>query len=246
MQKLLLTSLVVCASCNLLAAQEFTINRLELSEGKVVIHYDLRDTVAGRSYTINTYASLDNFVTPLQKITGDVGTEVKPGLGRKITWDAPAELGPSFVGKVSLEIRGRVFVPFIKLDRFEDYKTFKRGKPYTIAWNGGRSSTIMNWDLYRGEEKVATFPNVANSGNYDLVVPTTVKPGTYRLKIADSKNKDEVIYTNNFKVKRKFPLLAKVIPIIGLGILVSTLAGGGGGEVAPEDGPLPTPQFPPN
>jgi hypothetical protein len=225
-RKLYLTCCLFCTAYTLYA-QQFVIKRVELLEGRVILHYDLADSIKARSYTINAYSSLDNFVTPLQKVTGDIGVEVKPGFNKKVVWDAPAELGTMFSGKVSVEIRGRLFIPFIKLDRFEDYKTFKRGKPYTIAWTGGRSSTIMNWDLYKGDEKITTFPNIANSGHVDLTIPASVKPGLYTLKISDTKNKDEEVNTTVFRVKRKVPLLLKVIPVLGIGAAVASMSGGG-------------------
>jgi hypothetical protein len=209
-------------------AQQFSITRVELLEGKIVTYYNLLDTVKERKYTVNVYASRDNFITPLQKISGDVGFEVTPGLNKKIVWDAPTELGPTFSGKVSLEIRGRMFIPFIRMDQMN--KVFKRARNYEITWKGGRSNNIMNFDLYKGEEKVHTFPNVANAGHYSMRIPASVKPGLYRFRISDTKNKDEVVSTQQFQIKRKVPVLVKVIPILGVGALITLLSGGSDGE----------------
>jgi hypothetical protein len=219
-------------------AQQFSITRVEMLEGKVITHYNLLDTVKERKYTVNVYASRDNFITPLQKVSGDVGFEVTPGLNKKIVWDAPVELGPTFSGKVSLEIRGRVFIPFIRMDKMN--KTFKRSKNYEITWKGGRSNNIMNFDLYRGDEKVHTFANVANAGHYAMRIPNGVKPGTYRLRISDTKNKDEVVLTEPFAIKRKVPILVKVLPVVAIAAVITTL--GGGPEKTPDlVGPPNTP-----
>lgn len=83
-----------------LQAQDFTVKRVELAQGKVNIYYEIVDTLA-RSYTINVYASRDNFIAPLEKISGDAGLEVLAGKEKKIVWDAPAELG-TFDGKIAL------------------------------------------------------------------------------------------------------------------------------------------------
>jgi hypothetical protein len=207
--------------------QDFKVNRVELAQGKVNIYYDLVDSTA-RGYTINVYASRDNFIAPLQKVTGDAGLEVKAGKGKKIVWDAPAELGPDFDGKMGLEVRGRVYIPFVRFERFEEYKAIKRGKAYNISWTGGTPQNILHFDLYKGEKKVASFTDIANTGKYKLTLPTNVKPGSnYKFKITDTKNKDEVVYTGNFTVKRKVPLLLKVIPILGVGALAATLGGSG-------------------
>lgn len=207
-------------------AQDFHVKRIEVAQGKVNIYYDLVDTLA-RGYTINVYASRDNFITPLQKISGDAGLEVKAGKNKKIIWDAPAELGPDFDGKVALEVRGRVYIPFVRFEKFEEYKAIKRGKPYNISWTGGTTQNILHFELFRGEKKVASFPDVANTGKYKLTLPTNIKPGSnYKFKITDIKNKDEVVYTGNFQVKRKVPLLLKVIPLLGVGALAASLGGG--------------------
>lgn len=203
--------------------QEFSVKRIESSQGKITIYYDLLDTL-GRGYSINVYASRDNFIAPLEKISGDAGLEIKPGKNKKIVWDAPAELGPKFDGRMSLEVRGRVYIPFVRFEKFEEYKTIKRGKPYDITWTGGNAQNILNFDLYKGDKKITTIPNVANVGRHKITLPTSVKPGKdYRFKISDSKNKDEVVYTGNFAVKRKVPLLLKVLPVVLVGSAISWL-----------------------
>src|SRR5205085_7876759 len=88
-------------------AQNFTIKRVELEGDLVNIYYDLMDTTARRTYTVNLFSSRDNFITALEKVSGDMGLEVKPGPNRKISWNTREELGNAFEGEVSLEIRGR-------------------------------------------------------------------------------------------------------------------------------------------
>jgi hypothetical protein len=230
MNKCYLVLILLFLSIIPLCGQDFKVNRVEVAAGKVNIYYDLIDTTA-RGYTINVYASRDNFIAPLKKVTGDAGLEVKAGKGKKIVWDAPAELGPDFDGKMALEVRGRVYIPFVRFERFEEYKAIKRGKPYNISWTGGTQQNILNFEMYKGEKKVTTFTDVANTGKYKLTLPTSVKPGkNYKFKISDTKNKDEVIYTGNFAVKRKVPLLVKAIPIVALGALVYLLTIGEEGD----------------
>jgi hypothetical protein len=170
-----------------------------------------------------------------------VGLEVKPGNNNKFSWDAKAELGENFSGSVSLEIRGKLYIPFVRFGGFDEYKAIKRLKPYEITWSGGTPQNILNFDLYRGEKKVMTFPNIANVGHYKLTLPKDVKPGKdYRLRISDTKNKDEVVYTGAFIVKRKTPLLLKILPVLALGYAATLL--GGGGDSGP--GNIPDPIVP--
>lgn len=198
-------------------AQVFSIHRLEVADNKVNIFYDLVDTIASRSYTIALLSSADNFVSPLQKVKGDLGLEVKPGYNRKIVWDAKDELGSDFNGSINLEVRGRLYTPFIQLDGLN--KTFKRLTPTEITWTGGTEQNILNFDLYNGDEKITSFPNIANVGHYKLTIPYSVKPGKdYKLRITDSRNKDQVVFSQSLRVIRKYPLSLKIMPIVLIGL----------------------------
>lgn len=199
------------------AAQEFSITRFELAGDKLIVSYNLVDTVKNRNYTVSLYSSKDNFLNPVQKVSGDAGLEIAPGLNKKIVWNAKEELGANFEGKVAVEIRGRLYVPFVKFLGFEDYKVRKRGVPFVITWSGGTRQNVLNFDLYNGDTKVWTQAGIGNTGNYEMTIPKSVKPGSnYRFRISDSKNKDEIVYTDKFIIKRKIPLLVQMIPLVGV------------------------------
>jgi hypothetical protein len=220
------TFLFLLALATSAVAQVFTITKTERQGDNLILYYDLLDSISNRAYTINVYSSADNYINPLSKVSGDVGLEVKPGGNRKIIWRAKEELGPDFAGDLALEVRGKIYIPFVKLDGFNDYKNFKRLRNYKITWTGGRGNSVLNFDLYRGEKKIASFPNIANVGQYTVKFEGNIRPGNnYKLKVADAKNKDDVVWTDNFKIRRKTPLLLKVIPLLGLGYLATTLAG---------------------
>lgn len=206
-------------------AQVFSIEKVERSGDNVILYYNLIDTLRNHAYTVNLYSSADNYTAPLQKVTGAVGLEVKPGVMQKIVWAAKEEMGSAFNGDIGLEVRGKIYIPFVKLDGFDDYKKFKRNKNYKVTWTGGRGSSVLNFDLYKGEKKVAAYPNIANVGHHNLKFEH-VKPGNnYKLKISDSKNKDDVVYSAPFKIRAKVPLLVKLISLGGIGYFISTLLG---------------------
>jgi len=215
--------------------QKFSIKRLEILNDKINLYYDLVDTVATRTYTIALFASQDNFISPLQQVSGDIGLEVTPGRNKRIVWNAKEELGANFEGKEALEVRGRLYIPFVRLDGLN--KTFKRLRPTEITWTGGTQQNILNFDLYKGKEKITSFPDIANVGHYRLTMPTTVKPGKgYRFKISDSRNKDQVVFSPPFTVKRKISLGLKFVPIvlIGAGLYLAV-----SGNKGPKDIPDP-------
>lgn len=228
----LLTGLLSASLC---FSQQFTIKRVEVAGDKINIYYDLLDDIQQRAYTIALYSSRDNFISTLEKVTGDIGLEVKPGGNRKIVWNAKEELGADFEGKIGLEVRGRVYIPFVRLDGLN--KSFKRDRPYEITWTGGTQQNILNFDLYKGDNKVTTFPNIANVGHYTLTMPTSVKPGKgYKFKITDTRNKDQIVYSVPFSVNRKIPLLFKAVPIAALGGVIYLLTSG---DKGPQEIPSP-------
>ena len=111
------------------------------------------------------------------------------------------------------------YVPFVELDGIEQGMIFKRGKSQDIVWFGGRGDNILSFELYRGEQLIRTFEERPNTGNTKLVIPTGVKPGNnYRFRISDSKNRDEVVYSHPFEVKRKIPLGLKLGLSFALGV----------------------------
>ncbi len=225
--------------------QKASIKKIELAGEKVIVYYDLEDNNPNNEYQINLYASKDKFSAPLTKVKGDVGGEVKPGNGRRLEWNLLQEYG-GYKGKLSLEIRGKVFVPFVKLKNFDTNKVYKRGKNYDVAWRPGNTNPI-HIELYKGSQRVSGELNHPNNGAYSMSVGSKVKPGKdYRLKITDSKKADEIIYSDYFQVKPKLPLLAKLIPALAVVGGIAFLASGSGGEKAADtvvedikDPPLP-------
>ena len=219
-------------------AQTVSITKVELAGEKVIVHYDLEDSNPNNEYKLDLYASKDNFIAPLTKVKGNVGLEVKPGIDRKIEWNIMEEYG-LYKGKISLEIKGKVYIPFVKLQNFNTSKSYKRGSNNNLGWKPGNNNSI-NIELFKGGQRVAGDMNMPNNGSHTLYIPSKAKPGKdYRLKITDSKNSDDVIYTNYFTVKPKVPLLLKLLPVFAIGGAAATLGGGGGGGTDPVDDTIP-------
>ena len=210
-----------------LFAQSVAIDKVELDGEKVIVHYNLQDSNPNNEYQLNLYSSKDNYMSPLTKVTGDVGNEVKSGTAKKIEWKLRDEFGP-YKGKIALEIRGKMFVPFVKLQSFDTEKSYKRGKAIDVGWKAGATNPI-SIELMKGSQRVVGESNLANNGNHTIYVPGSAKAGKdYKLKITDSRTND-VIYSNNFAVKPKIPLLVKVLPVVAIGAAVG-LAGGSKGK----------------
>jgi hypothetical protein len=228
-------------------AQKVAVKKVELTGQKVIVHYDLEDSNPNNEYQIFLYSSQNNFSTALTRVKGDVGSEVKAGINRKIEWSITEELGP-YKGKLSLEVRGKVYAPFVKFQNFNLDKKYKRGKTYPVSWKAGSSNPI-HIELYKGSQRVIGELNHPNNGSFSLSVPSSAKSGKdYRLKVTDSRNSDEVIYSGYFRVAPKIPLLLKVVPLLAAGGVVAALASGSGGgeDGGSSAGEIQIPNFPGN
>jgi hypothetical protein len=211
-----------------LMGQEIQITNVNLKGDLVEVHYNLLDERIDRSYSVNLYTSKDNFIQPMEAVKGDRGVDIAVGENKVLIWNAKEEFGEDFDGAVSLELKGNFYVPFITLDGLETGKEFKRGQANDFIWSGGRGDNVLNFELYNGDNLVKTFEERPNIGNTALTIPASVKPGdNYRYRISDTRNRDEVVFTNTFIVKRKYPLGAKIgaafVIGVGVGILIKSL-----------------------
>lgn len=227
------------------SGQKVSISKLEVNGDKVIVHYDLDDNNPNHEYLLNLYASKDNYTAPLTKVKGDVGMDIKPGSDKKMVWSITEELG-GYKGRLSLEIRGKVYVPFVRLQAFDTERSYKRGNSYGLNWKPGNSNPI-NIELYKGGERVGGDINLPNNGAYTMFIPSHAKKGDdYRLKISDARNSEEVIYTEYFAVVPKVPTMLKILPVVAVGGAAVVLAGGSKDKSSPAAGTIADPNFPGN
>jgi hypothetical protein len=208
--------------CSISMAQTVTISKVEIAGEKVVVHYDLDDGNPNNEYLISLYSSKDNYAAALAKVSGDVGMEVKPGTGKRIEWKIVEEYG-AYKGRLALEVKGKVYVPFVKLQGFDTKKKYAKGRSHPIKWKPGSSNSV-NIELYNGGERISGEINHPNSGAFNLFIPKHVKPGKeYRLKFSDPRNSEEVIYSSYFEVGPTIPLWMKIAPLVVVGTVVTIL-----------------------
>ena len=216
-------------------AQKISISWVEIAGNKLIIHYNLDDTNPNHEYAVSVFSSKDNFSAPLTKVTGDVGNEVIPGSNKSITWSITDELG-NYRGDIELEIRSKVFLPFLKLTNFEGEKKYKRGKNYPIVWTSGNLNGQVDLELYSKEDRVLRESNIPNTGKYDWFIPGNVKPGKeYRIKFTNTRNREEVVYSKVFRIVPKIPTALKFGALAVIGGGIAALGGGGGGKSGSTD-----------
>ncbi len=243
---LLLSQLVLISSFAF--SQTVNIKRVELNGENIIVIYDLEDSNPNNEYLLQLFSSKDNFGKAVEHVTGDVGMDIKPGVDKKMTWNVVKEYG-GYKGKLSLEIRGKVYVPFVRLrGGFDPTATYRRGRNYVITWKAGNANPV-NIELLKGGQRISGEVNHPNNGSFELYIPSHAKTGDdYKLKFSDSRNPDEIIITDPFKVKPKIPLLVKVVPAVAVVAVVVLLAGktktpggdNGDGSSDIENPPFPT------
>jgi len=228
--------------------QDLEVDFIEFSGRNVVVHYTLDDGAnSNRQFLVQLYSSQDNFTAALTRVSGDVGSEVSAGVDKKIVWDITKELG-AFKGDIQLELRGRVYVPFVKIKDIEKDEVFKRGKNYPINWTSGNLSGQVNIELFNEDnERIWGENNVSNIGKFDWYIPANVKKGrNYTLKFTNAKDRNDVVFSQPFTIKPKIPLLAKAGAIVLVGAIAGVVISNAGGESNSEkDKPYGGPPSPP-
>ena len=189
---------------------------------RIVITYDINGTLAGDKCDVQIYSSHNNFSTPLQRISGDVGNGLSPGTGKKIEWEAKAELG-NYKGDLSFEIRAEVKAVLAFTDAISNTK---RGKSLTLAWRGGAKNQEVKMELLKAGVIQGSVATTNNNGNYQWTVPAKQRTGGgYQIRLV---NGTEVITTGSFSIKHKIPTFLKILPLMAAGAAVVLLGGSGG------------------
>jgi hypothetical protein len=202
---------LLCCTCLVIAgmAQKISIKRIDIQKDKLLVYFSLDDPNPNHTYRVSLYSSKDNFATPLTKVTGDVGTEVKPGTEKKIEWNIARELG-AYKGELAIEVRAGVFIPFLKLTSFDAQRKYKRGKTYPLLWTSGNMGGQIDIDLFNEQTRVYGDRNVPNTGKYEFAITGSVKRGSnYRLKFTNTRNRDEYVFSGTFSIVPKIPFAIK-------------------------------------
>jgi len=204
----------------------------EFQNQRVQISYDLVGELSGQIFEVALFGSLDNFSRPLIYVSGDVGNQITPGKSKTIYWDANKEL-VAFKGNITFEIKaGLVFSP-LAVTKPVDNHSAKRGERLEIRWLGRMPGERVHLDLYQNQSKVLSIGSVANRGAYNWTIPLGIKPGSnYQIRVKSSRSPKST-QSQQFVIKRKVPLAAKIIPFaaaIPVAAILLLKEGGSGGD----------------
>lgn len=229
MLKLLVIIGIFCATTAF--GQTFENIRTRKDEDKIIIIYDLVSIDQGSKVIVSIFSSLDNFILPLNNVTGDVGT-VFPGPNKRIIWKVGEVIANDFEG-ISFRFKGENFIGWKIINPTTN--SFIRGKKNTIHWQGGAASDDVIIQLVKPGLEEQDLLQTKNSGSFTWNIPKDFKPGSgYAMRITSGDNSIE----HRFSVKRKVPLGYYAIPA-GLGVLLFVLLQGDSGSDDLPDAPLP-------
>jgi hypothetical protein len=197
----------------------------------------------GQVFNVDLYSSHNDYSSPLLYVSGDTGKDIKPGIDKKLVWQTKELI--NFDGQLSFDVRAILtFSPFV-IKSPKQLASYKRGKSYTIDWIGGIPTEKVKLQLFRADTKVNDIVTVENKGNYQWTVPGKIKPGNkYQIKVSSEVGQDNSRLSNNFKLRRRVPLLVKALPIILIGAGTYLILNNGEETEDPEKNWLPVPDVP--
>ena len=124
--KILILSLLPFLVC----AQKISNVRAEYDaeNEKINVYYDLEGNLNQR-FDVTIYASSDNYKNPLVFVSGDVGSNIEQGQGKKIVWDYKEEIGE--LSTVDFDVRAITEIEILQKDKPAppDEKPEKEDKP---------------------------------------------------------------------------------------------------------------------
>lgn len=146
--------------------------RFEQIDKQIIIYFDLPDGINGQTYDVQVYYSIDGGTTfngPLKQLSGDFGTKVIGGAGKKVVWDVLQEK-TELIGNIIFEIQIR--------KEMEGYGHLKVTAPNSQIWlnNELAASENLSKDLEAGEYALKA---TRGEDYYEEVRFITVRPGDY-------------------------------------------------------------------
>ena len=237
-----LKQVVITILCSFLPLVSFTQSleniRSVIRNNIIEIRYDLvEDQVSEARYEIYVYSSHNQFTSPLEKVTGDVGKDISTGLDKLIIWDPKSELS-GFQGEISFQVVLNIFIPYVSFINPIDGSSIKRGNTNIIKWRGGNANDKLQLELYQNNTRIRVLQSIDNIGEFNWAVPKDIKPGKdYQLKATSITNSDFSSFSKSFEIKRKVPLMFIIAPaavVVGVVILLWP-------EGTPENQSIPDP-----
>jgi hypothetical protein len=190
-----------------LSAQSIGNITARLEGERIVINYDLANSVGNSWLDVRLLSSHNSFSAPVAAATGDVG-KVEPGLNKEIAWLYGRELD-NFNGDLRFEIEVEVVYRLI-LNRSTG--SIRRGKPKEITWTGGRISDKIHLHLESPAGETVWQVETDNRPRSFTAEVRRDLPVGRKYQLVISTPKDEA--RNSVKVKRKTARVWFFLPVV--------------------------------
>ncbi|MFC2126526.1 Ser-Thr-rich GPI-anchored membrane family protein [Bacteroidota bacterium] len=229
---------IYCILCILLFApvalypQEFKNIIAEVSDDEVIINYDLIYDDQDEKFRVAVYSSHNNYQTKLINVSNDVGNNITPGRGKRITWYYRNELPSDYEGNVQFRLVGEFMVapepevkPIVFTSPITDAK-IKTGKSVQLKWEGGVPEADYRLELYDGDDRKLDLKTIKNINQYVWPVPEKFDKGkAYRFRLTNLKDTEDLATSPTFRIKGKSTAAFIAVPVVvGAGIIYYLLS----------------------
>ncbi|RLD24703.1 MAG: hypothetical protein DRI71_01780 [Bacteroidetes bacterium] len=197
-------------------------------KNSVIITYDLVASNPDQKFEVEIRSSINNYTTALNEVSGDVGPDQTPGIGKTITWAAIKEQG-NFSGSVTFEISALLTFSPLTITNPTTGSSAKLGKSLDVKWQGGDRGRNLKMAILQGNNTVTEIPSVGSTGSYNWVVPKTLSKGdNYQIKLFDPTKPKTAAMSAEFQLKKTSILIYVIPAAVLLGVGAAVLLGGGG------------------
>ncbi len=217
---------------NIQAQRIENVNAVLNQNETITIRYDLIGSDQNQRFRISIFSSHNNFSSPLNRVSGDVGNDIAPGTNRTILWQAKDELG-NYSGNLTFEVRGSVIAATqtgpqpLTFTSPKVNDAFKIGKSMNILWQGGIPNNDVKLELFQNDIRLRNIGTSPNRGNYSYSVPTDLKGDGFAIKLFNLSDPNASVLSGSFKIRGKTPVYIKLIPVgVAAGVGVALLLGG--------------------
>ena len=216
-----------------LQAQRIENIDVQLVNENIILSFDLlpQESIAEK-YDLAITSSIDGHKKPLQVKNGSV-SDVAPKNRLQYTIDGIQNLG-DFKGEVKFRIKATLTYSPLRILSPKDKISVKKGKTLELSWAGGNNTSEYNIELYKSNVLSTTIESKNSSKKSNWKVPKNFRTGNdYKIKIAVDGKENQSVFTKQFTIKRKIPILIKVMPLVVAGGVFALISGGGGSDPDP-------------
>lgn len=210
----------------------------------IKISYDLfREDNSTKGLNIDVFSSHDEFKYPITNVHGAVGSDIRPGRGKKIYWQFQNEL-QDFNSPIQFKILPEINIVFPAKNSM-----LRKGKKYVVRWTGGGANEKLDIGFVIQGENKNVQQDISNTGELKLAMPRDVNPEEiFTLRIENSNSQQEACLSEQLYVKKRshWRITGPILVVAGAAaayvvISGSSGSGGNGGDGNGGDSGLPAP-----